>query len=104
MNKFTTFKITNILLMAFMVSLIMSGMAFSAKSEGMSGADKININAATVKELTALPGIGKKKAEAIIAYRTENGKFNSVDDLRKVKGVGKNIFEKIKGHITAEGS
>lgn len=48
----------------------------------------ININTADVAELTKLKGIGVKKAEAIIAWRTENGNFKSVDQLLEVKGIG----------------
>lgn len=100
-------KIVKVLLYACMVSLIIGSLAFAAKSEKksavISGVDKININAATVKELSALPGIGKKKAKAIIAYRTQNGNFATLDDLKKVEGIGKKTFEKIKGHISAEG-
>jgi competence protein ComEA len=90
-----------------MVSLIMGSMAFAATSEKKSAVissdEKININAASVKELSALPGIGKKKAEAIIAYRTQNGNFATLDDLKKVEGIGKKTFEKIKKHISVEG-
>ncbi len=59
----------------------------------------ININTATVKELTILSGIGKKKAEAIINYRNNNGNFSDINDLRKVEGIAKKTFEKIKGKI-----
>lgn len=48
----------------------------------------ININTADVAELTKLKGIGVKKAEAIIAWRTEHGGFKSVDQLIEVKGIG----------------
>lgn len=48
----------------------------------------ININTADVTELTKLKGIGVKKAEAIIAWRTEHGGFKSVDQLIEVKGIG----------------
>lgn len=100
-------KIMKVLLLVSIVSLIMGSMAFAATSEqksaAISGAEKININAATVKELSALPGIGKKKAEAIIAHRTQNGNFATLDDLKKVEGIGKKTFEKIKGHISVEG-
>jgi competence protein ComEA len=61
---------------------------------------KVNINTATADELTALNGIGKSKAEAIVAYRTQHGKFQTVDDLTKVKGIGGKIIEKIKPEIT----
>jgi competence protein ComEA len=61
---------------------------------------KVNINSATVEELASLNGIGKAKAEAIIAYRTTNGNFATVEDLTKVKGIGDKIIEKIKPEIT----
>ena len=100
-------KAVRILLMACMVSLIISSVAFSAKNEkesvSINTGDKININSASVKELSTLPGIGKKKAEAIIAYRTQNGNFPSIDDLKKVEGIGKKTLERIKSHISTEG-
>jgi competence protein ComEA len=46
-----------------------------------------------------LPGVGKKKAAAIIEYRTKNGKFKSVNDLVNVKGVGKKMLAKLKDQI-----
>lgn len=48
----------------------------------------VNINAADVTQLATLKGIGPKKAEAIVAYRSEHGSFKTVDDLAKVKGIG----------------
>jgi competence protein ComEA len=61
---------------------------------------KVNINTATAEELTALNGIGKTKAEAIVAYRTANGNFKTVEDLTKVNGIGDKIIEKIKPEVT----
>lgn len=63
----------------------------------------VNINTATEEELTLLPGIGKKTAQAIIDYREKEGKFESAEDIIKVKGVGKKTFEKIKDMIVVEG-
>lgn len=63
---------------------------------------KVNINTATAQELTALPGIGPAKAEAIIQYREANGPFKAVDELNKVKGIGDKILEKIKDEITID--
>ncbi len=63
---------------------------------------KININTATVQELTALPGIGQTKAEAIVKYREANGPFKTVEDLGKVKGIGDKILEGIKNEITVD--
>lgn len=59
------------------------GMAATAISEY-----KIDINTAEKNELVRCEGLGEKTAEAIIEYRNKNGKFNSVDDLLNVKGVG----------------
>ena len=56
----------------------------------------IDINTATAEEFVKVKGIGEKKAERIIAYRDEHGKFESVDELKNVKGIGKKIVEIIK--------
>jgi len=61
---------------------------------------KVNINTATAEELITLNGIGKVKAEAIVAYRAANGDFKTVDDLAKVKGLSGKNLEKIKPEIT----
>ena len=61
---------------------------------------KVNINTATVQELTTLPGIGQAKAEAIIKHREANGPFKTVDQLNDVKGIGDKILESIKPEIT----
>lgn len=60
----------------------------------------ININRASVEELDSLPGIGKTKAEAIIAYRTQYGEFRSLTDLQNVSGIGPAIYDQIKDLIT----
>ncbi len=91
-------RISQIVVAVFAISIILGGMAL-ADTES-----RVDINKATVNELAKLPGIGKKKAEAIIAYRTEHGKFNSVDDLKKVDGIGEKTFKEIKERITAEGN
>ncbi|WP_083900629.1 ComEA family DNA-binding protein [Thiolinea disciformis] len=64
-------------------------------------ADMVNINEADATALQQnLKGIGKVKAEAIIAYRQEHGAFKALDDLKEVKGIGDNVFEKIKTDIS----
>ncbi len=60
----------------------------------------VNINTATVEQLDTLPGIGPALAERIIQYRTENGPFEHIEDLMKVKGIGPAMFEKLKDKIT----
>ncbi len=64
--------------------------------------NSVNINTATIKELSTLSGVGKKKAEAIIAYRMENGQFKTVDELIKVEGIGTKILKKIQKVIVLE--
>lgn len=57
---------------------------------------KIHLNEADEKALTQLPGIGPAMAAAIVAYRDEHGAFSSVDELKQVKGIGENKYEKLK--------
>lgn len=64
---------------------------------------KININTATVEELTILPGIGESSAKQIVEYRQNNGPFYSIDDLKKVKGVSHNRLKEIRKYITVGG-
>jgi competence protein ComEA len=59
-------------------------------------AAKININTADVAELTQIPGIGPKTAEAIVAFRKDNGQFKTLEDLVEVKGIGPKKLEKIR--------
>lgn len=60
----------------------------------------LNINTADAEQLGSLPGIGAKKAEAIVAYRELNGQFNSVDELVNVKGIGPKMLSKLEGKIS----
>ena len=70
-------------------------------AEGEDGtAFPININTATAEELQALPGIGRTRAEAIVAYREEHGPFTYVEDLRGVSGIGEGILANIMDYIT----
>jgi competence ComEA-like helix-hairpin-helix protein len=63
---------------------------------------KVNINTGGVKNLSCLPGIGKKKAISIISYR-KNSKFKKVDQLRKIKGIGRKLLNKIRKYIVLSG-
>lgn len=74
-------------------------------AEGSAGTEnaadaRININTASQKELTSLPGIGDTKAAAILADRTENGFYEAPEDLKRVSGIGDATFEKLKDRIT----
>lgn len=61
---------------------------------------KININTSEVGKLQELPGIGAKKAQAIIDYRKEKGSFKKIEDLMEVSGIGEGTFTKLKDLIT----
>ena len=61
---------------------------------------KVNINRAEAWLLEALPGIGKTRAQAIIAYRQQNGPFHHIYELTKVEGIGDTTYEQIKHLIT----
>ena len=64
-----------------------------------SNTDVININTANKEQLMKISGVGKTKAEAIIAHREKNGDFKKKEDITKVHGIGKATFEKIKDKI-----
>jgi competence protein ComEA len=75
-------------------------MADTTKSEiSQKHMSKVNLNTASLEQLVSLPGVGKKRAAAIIEYRAKHGKFKSVNDLVNVKGVGKKMLQKLKNQI-----
>ena len=61
--------------------------------------DRVNINTATLEELTTLPGIGDTRARAIIDYREQNGAFGNIEDIMQVTGIKEKSFSKIKDSI-----
>ncbi len=66
---------------------------------GSKPTTKIHLNTATAKDLQALPGIGQKTAETIIAYRQENGPFQTLDELAHIKGLGPKTLEKLQPYL-----
>jgi comEA protein len=62
--------------------------------------EKININKASISELTRLPGVGPRIAEKIYEYRKQVGKFKSIEELLNVKGIGPKKLEKMRPYIT----
>ena len=73
-----------------------------ATSKEVSKEGKVNINTATVEELKTLKGVGEKKAEAIIEYRKKNGSFKTKEDLMKVRGIGKKLFDSFQERIVTQ--
>jgi comEA protein len=80
--------------------LILSFLAVQTAAQTPS--KKININTATSAELQKLPRVGPKIAQRIIDFRKENGLFNQIEDLMKVKGIGEKTFLRLKDMITVE--
>ncbi|MCI7238357.1 MAG: helix-hairpin-helix domain-containing protein [Anaerococcus sp.] len=68
-------------------------------SESTTGGGLVNINTASKEELMELPNVGEKRAEAIINYREEN-RFEKIEDIKKVTGIGDKFFEALKDLIT----
>ena len=64
----------------------------------------VDINTATKEELDSLKGIGPVKAQAIVDYRSKNGPFKSVDDLKNVPGIGPKTLEDIRKEVKVGGS
>ena len=64
---------------------------------------KVNINTATEAQISLLPGIGLKLATEVVNYRKNNGGFKTIEDIKKVSGIGDKKFEEIKAFIVLEG-
>ena len=64
---------------------------------------KININTADLHTLMSLPGIGETYAQRIIDYRTANGPFKNISEIKNVEGIGEKRYENIKNLITTGG-
>lgn len=59
----------------------------------------IDLNTATLEDLIGLPGVGEVLAKRILEYRAGHGKFTRVEELEKVKGLGKSKVQALKGHV-----
>lgn len=68
-------------------------------SDGGAPDDRVDINTADATALTTISGIGPARAEAIIAYRTENGSFKDTKDITNVSGIGESTYNRIKDRI-----
>ncbi|TKH44440.1 competence protein ComEA [Paenibacillus terrae] len=77
-----------------------SNTAGDSVASSASGEKKVNINTATAAELMELPGVGAKKAEAILNYRNQHGPFRRVSDLDHVKGIGAKMLAKMKPYVS----
>ncbi len=79
---------------------IPSKVSYNPDCEILDTPKKININTATVAQLASVDVISNSVAEAIVAYREENGPFLAIEDLINVKGIGTKTYEKLRDIVT----
>ena len=86
-------------------AVLADGSCVNAIKEGgaeQTAAAVVNINTASVQDLTMIPGVGEITAQRIVDYRSEHGKFLTPQDITRVKGIGEKTFNKMKDYIKTE--
>jgi competence ComEA-like helix-hairpin-helix protein len=79
----------------------LTGFTYS-EEDSLAKTTKISINESDVAGLMKLKGVGKVLAGRIVEYRSANGSFRSVEEIKKVKGLGDKLFERIRDNISIE--
>ena len=92
----------NQLLARILVVLVALSLPALARAEPRPPAGVVNITVATVEELRRLPGIGEKKAEAIVEHRQKHP-LRRIEDLAKVKGIGRKTVLRLRPYLTMMG-
>ena len=87
--------------LAVAAALSAAAPALAAK-KGLPAGERIDLNRASVAELMRLPGLGQKRAQAIVAHRTKQP-FRRVEDVLEVKGLGPAWLAKVKGSVSVGG-
>ncbi len=83
------------------MALALAGTPALAGDTGLTGV--VNVNTATLEELTLLPGIGQARAKAVVAVRKQRGGFKSLKELLDVKGIGESGLAKLRPHVALQG-
>jgi competence protein ComEA len=86
-------------ILALCLGLVFSSVSVMAQKSIHPSTEKISLNSATVEQLQSLPGVGPATAKAIVEYRTKSGKFNRIEEIINVKGIGEKKFQKIKDRL-----
>jgi competence protein ComEA len=81
------------------LGLILTPVTALAQKGKAASTEKVNLNTATIEQLQTLPGIGPAMAKRVIEYRTKVGKFNKIEEIINVKGIGEKKFQKIKDRL-----
>ncbi len=74
----------------------------ASATDGLLEGEIIDLNRASRSDLLRLPDIGAVRADAILAYRSEHGPFQTVDELLNVFGIGPATLEQLRAYISAE--
>ncbi len=82
--------------------VLWAGAAQAAAPRLTTYVGKVNLNQASADQLEMLPGVGKKAAEKILAYRAKK-KFGRIQELVRVKGFGRKTFRKLEPHLAVDG-
>jgi competence protein ComEA len=87
--------------MKLLTSLILCLSLALSPLAALAGGAMVNINTADAKTLAkSIKGVGDKKAKAIVVYRARHGRFKSVDELKKVKGIGSGTVDRNRPNLT----
>ena len=84
------------------IFLLEAPVSLPNKSGGTPFSTRININTADSQELQNIKGVGPTIAQRIVDYREQNGPFKSIEEIKKVRGIGNKTFEKMKDTITVQ--
>lgn len=107
------YRFRHLLVLSFLVTSLSAGVAQAreAKSkqnqtqvQSTNPAGVVNINTATETELVRLPGIGPSKAQAILKLRGRMGSFSRVENLLRVRGIGRKTLQKLRPMLTLKGA
>lgn len=101
MKVATRMMMVAVLALTIVTGATLDGFCAARAKKAVSGV--LNINTATAQELMLFPGVGKAKADAIVAERA-TAQFASVDDLAKVKGIGPKFIEKFRSNLSVSGT
>jgi competence ComEA-like helix-hairpin-helix protein len=94
------------IILAMTVFLIGVGFSVYASDEGISdiSSGALNINTATVQELSMLPFVDMETARNIVSFRDSHGPFSAIDELKNVKGITRPFLEGLRSHVVLKGS
>ncbi len=95
-------KIKLACIFALCLSLAVGPVSALAQKTEMESTQRIDLNSATAKQLESLPGIGPTTAKRIIEHRTKVGKFERIEEIINIKGMGEKKFRKIKDRLVVQ--